>query len=164
MEGTVKAAMLKSSQTLTRAPSPTTPKSIRRVQSSGSLGSPSPSRTSKTAVADRDGSRQSFDLFAPDAQRPPMHSRGKSTTDVRAQSQVFASNGAKKAKDGKGSMRNFTPALMIELLAESSTTLDVEVVKKLRLLLRNESARSICLPLASFSELTSLQLDRGLPH
>jgi hypothetical protein len=70
-----------------------------------------------------------------------MQSRGKSTTDLHAQSHLFTNNGAKKAKDGKGSMKNFTPALMTELLAESSTTIDVEVIKKLRLLLRNESAR-----------------------
>jgi hypothetical protein len=139
MEGSVKAAMLKSSQvmgTVGRAADPTTPKSIRRTRSSGSLGSPSPSRAGREPMARAEHSRQSSDLFG-----PAMQSRGKSTTDLHAQSHLFTNNGAKKAKDGKGSMKNFTPALMTELLAESSTTIDVEVIKKLRLLLRNESAR-----------------------
>jgi hypothetical protein len=125
MEPTVKAAMLKSSQFMaalaqeSSAPS----KSLRRTRSIDSIPSSSPQKK-KDGVAGPEHARQSMELIAPVPQRPATHVRGKS-------------------RDAKGSMRNVTPSLMCELLAESSTTLDVEVVKKLRLCLRNEPAGSV---------------------
>lgn len=46
------------------------------------------------------------------------------------------------SKSGKGSVRDLSPVALCAMLSDtSSTQLEVEIVKKLRLLLRNESAR-----------------------
>jgi hypothetical protein len=70
------------------------------------------------------------------------HIRGIScdTATALARSQVAAGDLAKPSKD-KGSTKNLTPLRFFSILTgTSSTQLEVENVKKLRLLLRNESA------------------------
>ena len=142
MDPTVKAAFLKSSHVLAQmksAPAPLTPRTLRRVHSSESmLSSPRPQTPSL----------EEYDL----TETPiiPMalgtsHSRGKSL-DVRRQ--VFEPKTApvaplKVSKDKKKSS-TITPEKYVNmLLSHSSTNMDIEVVKKLRLLLRNESARYV---------------------
>ncbi|KAI0696293.1 armadillo-type protein [Cerioporus squamosus] len=140
MDPTVKAAFLKSSHVLAQmkpaptAVAPLTPRTLRRVHSSESmLSSPRPQKPSL----------QEYDLT--DIPRSPFgtgHSRGKSL-DVRRQ--ALEPNPAviaplKVAKDKKKSAA-ITPDRYVKiLLGQSSTAMDIEVVKKLRLLLRNESA------------------------
>ncbi len=140
MDPTVKAAFLKSSQALAQmkpasGSATLSPRTLRRVLSSDStLSSPRPQ---KLAL-------QEYDLA--DAPRSPFgtgHSRGMS---LDARRQTVESSGAavaplKVTKDKKKSAA-ITPEKYVRiLLGQSSTAMDIEVVKKLRLLLRNESAR-----------------------
>jgi hypothetical protein len=147
MESTVKAAMLKSSQTMAqmRPPSPpATPKTLRRTRSTDSV--PSPRAGADKPAPQPEAARTSLDAGA--SPRPPF-GRGKSSSDLNAAHAVAGTGAgaaaAKKGKDTfKGSMRHFTPTAMVAVLQEtSSTQLDVEMIKKLRLLLRNESARFV---------------------
>ncbi|RDX57101.1 hypothetical protein OH76DRAFT_1424700 [Lentinus brumalis] len=139
MDPTVKAAFLKSSQALAQmkpasGSATLSPRTLRRVLSSDStLSSPRPQ---KLAL-------QEYDLA--DAPRSPFgtgHSRGMS---LDARRQTVESSGAavaplKVTKDKKKSAA-ITPEKYVRiLLGQSSTAMDIEVVKKLRLLLRNESA------------------------
>jgi hypothetical protein len=153
----MKAAMLKSSQFIGQtqrdaSTSASTPKTLRRSQSSGSLGSTSPSKNTSSHV-----SRPSVDIVPLDR---PNRTRKKSIVDGKPPS----GKEDKKSKDTKGSMRNFTPAIMVELLAESSTTLDIEIVKKLRLLLRNETAKCVTSYIGSnVTDMIFFQLDPTIP-
>jgi hypothetical protein len=62
------------------------------------------------------------------------------TATAMARGQVTAGDLAKPSKD-KGPAKNLTPSRFFSILTgTSSTQLEVENVKKLRLLLRNESA------------------------
>lgn len=146
MDPTVKAAFLKSSHVLTQmkpatTTAPMTPRTLRRVQSSESmLSSPRPQKPLL----------EEYDLT--NAHNLPFgtgHSRGKSL-DVRRQvlepkaTQVAP---LKVAKDKKKTAA-MTPEKYVRiLLGQSSTAMDIEIVKKLRLLLRNESARYVVLTL-----------------
>ena len=141
METSVKAAMLKSSATLSKGSAgpmipPTTPRSLRKAHSSHSINSlNSPKHTPHASLDDTDV------MFSP--KRPGMHTRGKSLEKVKTASAV-PGEAAKAAKDKAGKMTALTPAKYCSLLTSiSSTQLDIEVVKKLRLLLRNESARYV---------------------
>lgn len=140
MDPTVKAAFLKSSHVLAQmkpAPAPLTPRTLRRAHSSESvLSSPRPQKPSL----------EEYDLT--DAPISPMalgtgHSRGKSL-DIRRQAldpKPAHVAPLKVSKDKKKSAATTPEKYVKILLAESSTSMDIEVVKKLRLLLRNESAR-----------------------
>ncbi|KAG5635721.1 hypothetical protein H0H81_010299 [Sphagnurus paluster] len=165
MDSTVKAAMLKSSQTMAlippRAPSPpTTPRSLalRRVHSTESLNSPRPlklymdyevpepprppfaggqvsaihgSPTPRKSSAHSRG--LSFDA-------PPMFSRSQVNLPMSTSTLDLASTG-KSGKDKLTSSKNLTPTKFFSILSgTSSTQLDIEDIKKLRLLLRNETA------------------------
>ncbi|RPD74973.1 hypothetical protein L226DRAFT_553062 [Lentinus tigrinus ALCF2SS1-7] len=139
MDPTVKAAFLKSSHVLAQmkpaptAAAPLTPRTLRRIHSSESmLSSPRPQKSTLQQYDLTDASRSQFGTG---------HSRGKSL-DVRRQ--AFEPKAApvaplKVAKDKKKSA-TITPEKFVKiLLGQSSTAMDIEVVKKLRLMLRNES-------------------------
>ncbi|KAI0322116.1 armadillo-type protein [Amylostereum chailletii] len=149
METTVKEAMLKSSHTLVMPTSaglerPQTPPQpqfshgLRRVQSGSSLSieSPRPQKvsdnfyqtSSRAAFGDLQHARgSSVDLFRP---------KSRSQTNAMLAEGVAAG----KAKD-KGVAKNLSPVQFVSTLTStSSTELAVEPVKKLRLMLRNESA------------------------
>ena len=141
MDHTVKAAFLKSSHVLTQmkpAPptAPLTPRTLRRVQSSESvLSSPRPQKQPLEQYDLPRGSQTPFGT---------AHTRGKSL-DLRRQ--VAEANTApvaplKVSKDKKkGASNSIAPEKYVSmLLGQSSTAMDIEVPKKLRLLLRNESA------------------------
>lgn len=143
MDPTVKAAFLKSSHVLAQmkpAPvaAPLTPRTLRRIHSSESvLSSPRPQKPTL----------EEYDLTG--TSRIPAfgtgHSRGKSL-DVRRQaldSQPVQVAPLKVSKDKK-KLAVFTPEKYVKiLLGQSSTAMDLETVKKLRLMLRNESARYV---------------------
>ncbi|KAG6856907.1 hypothetical protein H0H87_012489 [Tephrocybe sp. NHM501043] len=165
MDSTVKAAMIKSSQTMTvnplNAPAPPTPRSVglRRVYSIESLNSPRPPKP----YIDHDSFEPPRPPFAggqvsavhgsPAPRRPSTHSRGLSfdTQRMFSRSQVnLASSStldlAGSGKQGKekftaAAAKNLSPTKFFSILSgTSSTQLDVEDIKKLRLLLRNETA------------------------
>ncbi|PIL35423.1 hypothetical protein GSI_02150 [Ganoderma sinense ZZ0214-1] len=139
MDPTVKAAFLKSSHVLAQmkpAPAPLTPRTLRRVHSSESmLSSPRPQKPSL----------EEYDLT--ETPLIPMalgtsHSRGKSL-DVRRQAmepKPAPIAPLKVSKDKKKSSTTTPEKYVNILLSQSSTNMDIEVIKKLRLLLRNESA------------------------
>ncbi|KAF8589459.1 hypothetical protein K439DRAFT_1628687 [Ramaria rubella] len=158
LESPVKAAMLRSSHVLTSpdvAPSthPNKRPKLRKSLSGTNLGSPSQNSlefelpTFPQALDDcLDGA-----LAAPKApfmlegsRRSPntLGIRGSSLDLPRSTSHAFAT-GTKSStsKPGKGSVKDLSPTAFCTLLCEtSSTQLELEVMKKLRLLLRNETA------------------------
>lgn len=170
MDSTVKAAMLKSSQGMTLNIKSTIPEvplapqsmGLRRTRSTDTLESP---RQQKPALdyelrppmapfALSDQSRRPSSNSSIGSPRKSSHSRGISLgAGLMSRSQVnLLSNGstldltATSGKSGKekgpGTSKIISPTRSISILVgTSSTDLDVEQVKKLRLLLRNESAR-----------------------
>ncbi|KAI0076019.1 hypothetical protein K474DRAFT_1313687 [Panus rudis PR-1116 ss-1] len=159
MEPSVKAAMLKSSQVITlKGPSssspPRTPKGLRKARSSESLSSPrqqvSPAHDDSDLFRSPNATGNSFEAALVGFSNGQSfvsagHARGKSLDlrrDVLANqsmvSLVAPSGKPTKAKAGKDTT---SPARYCNiLLGSSSTQLDVEVVKKLRIMLRNEPA------------------------
>ena len=133
MESTVKAAMLKSSHVMVNqrpASPPTTPNTIRRTRSSDSLGSPSPSLHRRTESSQTAG-RAAGALFT------SGHARGESYNNLRSKTPTGPPSPTKRSFS-----KSFSPSAMVSaLLGTSSTQLEIETVKKLRLLLRNESAK-----------------------
>ena len=133
----MKAAMVRSSQTLSKGTSPPllpppTPHSLRKAQSAQSINAMTSPKSSQKQLLDE------YDLVrSPIAQG---HSRGKSLDAPRTSTLLAeSSKGGKEKKDKDVSL---SPQKYCNLLlATSSTQLDIEVVKKLRLMLRNESAR-----------------------
>lgn len=166
MEASVKAAMLKSSHVLTPAATPPAPaRGLRRVQSGSSLNlDSSPHHKGAGAVPDHHhhhtptkatssratppgahvGSRDATTTAAAAA---AQHSRGKSVDVVspqrpksRSGSGALPDLGANTALGTRGKV--FSPVQFVSLLTgKSSLELEVDVVKKLVLLLRNEAAR-----------------------
>ncbi|KAF8134963.1 armadillo-type protein [Boletus edulis] len=153
MDATVKVAMLKSSQVMTANPStaaPFTPRTMRKARSIESMTSPLSTMGSESQPR-RGGlwgsafaGKSTTDLRAMD-NSDPSHERGASfdaaQTLSRARAPVtpveLVSSKSKEKALGKG----MTPVKLCSILTStSSTILDVEVVKKLRLLLRNEAA------------------------
>lgn len=145
MDPSVKAAFLKSSHVLAemRPPAsanpPLTPRGLRKAHSSESLASMASPRPKKPSL-------EQYDLSpAPSRRLASGHSRGVSM-DVRRQAFDTAPLPVAPLKTNKDKKKAavITPEKYVGiLLGHSSTTLDIEVVKKLRLLLRNESARSV---------------------
>ncbi|KAJ7158488.1 armadillo-type protein [Mycena filopes] len=177
MESTVKAAMLKSSQTMTLAPlplplpttrgtPPLTPRStaLRRTRSTESLDSPRHSKASaefeyalpRAPALFGESVAQGSSSGSPSRKASGSHSRGTSfdATRLLSRSQVhlpvsasvvdLTSKGSKDrgAAAGKEKVaKDISPTRFFSILSgTSSTHLDIETVKKLRLLLRNESA------------------------
>ncbi|EIW57226.1 uncharacterized protein TRAVEDRAFT_168855 [Trametes versicolor FP-101664 SS1] len=142
MDPSVKAAFLKSSHVLAemRPPAsanpPLTPRGLRKAHSSESLASMASPRPKKPSL-------EQYDLSpAPSRRFVSGHSRGVSM-DVRRQAFDTAPIPVAPLKTNKDKKKAavITPEKYVGiLLGHSSTTLDIEVVKKLRLLLRNESA------------------------
>ncbi|KAG5339822.1 hypothetical protein C0989_003504 [Termitomyces sp. Mn162] len=164
MDASVKAAMLKSSQTMALNPpkevtSPIAPRSaaLRRVHSIESLDSP---RKPKPYIDDDAlepprppyaGGQVSALNGSQSPRKPSIHSRGLSfdTQRIFSRSQINLASSStldllssgKPTKEKPTSMKNLTPTKFFSILSgTSSTQLEVEDIKKLRLLLRNETA------------------------
>lgn len=157
LESPVKAAMLRSSHVLTSpdlaSPHPVKRPKLRKSLSSTNIDSP------RKNVLDYDFPTppQAVDapLAAPIAPfmlegpgRPPSaqgHARGTSLDNPRATSHSYTTSGNAKpgtSKPVKGLVRDLSPVALCTMLSETSSThLELEIVKKLRLLLRNETAR-----------------------
>ncbi|KAF7336852.1 Drf-GBD domain-containing protein [Mycena venus] len=175
MESTVKAAMLKSSQTMALAPlplplpatqntPPLTPRSValRRTRSTESLDSPRRSKASleyepprAPALFGESALASSVGPAASPSRKTSGHARGTSfdTSRLLSKSQVHLPVSASvvdltgKASKERGAAgkekvaKDISPTRFFSILSgTSSTQLDIENVKKLRLLLRNESA------------------------
>jgi hypothetical protein len=158
MESSVKAAMLKSSHVLTPAATPpASARGLRRVQSGSSLNLES-SPHHKSAGAAPDHHKATPSRATPSGARvgprdattvaAAQHSRGKSVDVVvspgrpksRSGSGAAPDLGASTALGSRGKV--FSPVQFVSLLTgKSSLELEVDVVKKLVLLLRNETAR-----------------------
>lgn len=169
----MKAAMLKSSQVMTLpkpAPSPSpplTPRSIslRKSRSTESLGSPVDSRISLSSDLrpPRPPFAASGSPSSSSSRKVSGHIRGlsfdgpawksRSQVYLPASSSVLDLTATKSGKEKGSAMTksgSISPAKIIGILSgTSSTQIDVENVKKLRLLLRNESARYAIFPLPS---------------
>ncbi|KAK0446253.1 armadillo-type protein [Armillaria borealis] len=144
---------------------PTTPHSttLRRTRSTESLGSP---RLSSACLDDdvlqppvlpfaspvRLSSHHASSVgVSPSPRKVSSHIRGLSYSGLASRSQINLpssgsvidlTTGGKTVKDKLSSIgKNMSPTKLISILTStSSTELDVELIKKLRLLLRNESA------------------------
>jgi hypothetical protein len=173
MDASVKAAMIKSSQTLVTTPvvglsEPITPranKSLRRAHSSESLSFRHPtlaslaaaeyseiSHTAGFSVAQVSAHHSPY-LASPQRKPSSGHPRGmsfdaprlfsKSQVNLtRSSSTLDLTGGGKQGKE-KGAVvtKNISPTKFCSILTSTSSThLDVEGLKKLRLLLRNEVA------------------------
>ena len=147
MESSVKAAMLKSSKVIGDTKPPTI-RGLRKARSIESIESPKPSKKSveydnlyhKTA-----GRASVNPVTDDDSERPETRSRGRSIDVPRSKSRARnkSSDEGGKGKDKKGG-NSWTPSSFCTILdATPSAALEVEIVKKLRLHLRNESARYV---------------------
>ena len=133
MESGVKAAMLKSSQTISKGsgceplqPPPTIP-SLRKAQSAQSMVSmSSPLLPEHDQPLSPKGTGRGKSVDVP---RTPKGEQPKSLRD--------------KTKKDKGKEAALPQRYTAVLQATSTLQLDVEVVKKLRLMLRNEPARCV---------------------
>lgn len=158
----MKAAMLKSSQVMTVNPctaaaAPSTPRTVRKARSIESIASPhaSLSAMGSDSQPGRGGlwgsafaGKSTTDLHALDSS-DKSHGRGTSLDATQSLSRAKApvvpfelvSSKSKEKATGKG----MSPVKFCSILtSSSSTTLDLEIVKKLRLMLRNEAARYPC--------------------
>jgi hypothetical protein len=173
MDAAVKGAMVKSSQTMALNPPPPhtntlkvtpsppiTPKSkvLRRTRSIDSISSPKALDSTQYELPRPPISALVFGTAFPNANvgassglsLPNGHARGVSfdaaNTSSRGQPRpapLIDVNLSKAGKD-KATAKHLSPANFYSILAsKSSTSLEVESVKKLRLLLRNESARFV---------------------
>lgn len=152
MDATVKAAMLKSSQVLTVNPS--TPRTVRKARSIESIASPHASFSNLESDSQpRQGGlwgsalagKSTTNLNASDSS-DRSHGRGASLDAVqtlsRAQAPVIPAELVSSKSKEKALGKGMTPVKFCSILtSSSSTTLDIEVVKKLKLMLRNEAAR-----------------------
>ena len=157
MEPAVKAAMLKSSHVLGPAATATAPASargLRRVQSGSSINIELPPLKGAAAALNPNYHHTAKGTTSPDAQGGPIgatasstsvggvhHSRGVSV-DVASPQRPKSRSGftTSAAADARGKV--LSPLQFVSLLTgKSSLELEVDVVKKLRLLLRNEAAR-----------------------
>lgn len=127
--------MLKSSQVIAPGSAPGTSRGLRRVQSGSSLNIESPR---KGAITDY-SSPNTPDRSAVQGAAALQHSRGVSVDVPRPKSRT----GFTDARDGKGgAQKTLSPMQFVSVLTgKSSLELEVDFVKKLRLLLRNEAAR-----------------------
>ncbi len=155
---------------LVRPATPQPKKGLRRAHSSDSLNTPRQPTLATLAVEESKKlayphslsvapvSAHNSPYLASPQRKASGHSRGfsfdiprissKSQVDLAASSSTFdPASGQKLNKDklkDKGPAKNLSPMRFCSLLLGASTLhLEVEDVKKLRLLLRNESARSV---------------------
>jgi hypothetical protein len=154
MDPIVKSAMLRSSHQISQAATirPTTPKSkntLRKTKSSEGLDSPRVIKqhaqpSSASPIEDPFASLFSrSETPAPGAAALTEHARGKSLSIPRSRSTAnLATADQPNVKWQDISSGGIAPQVVARtLLNTSSTRLDVELVKKLRLLLRNEATR-----------------------
>ena len=149
MESAVKAAMLKSSKTIAN-PQPQTTRGLRRAHSIESLESPKPAKKSvdNDNLYRKSAGRATVNpALSDDSARPESRSRGKSIDAPRSKSRARG----KSVDEGKGKDKkvgnSWTSSRFCTILDTTpSATLEVEIVKKLRLHLRNESARYAFFP------------------
>ncbi|KDQ57071.1 hypothetical protein JAAARDRAFT_157150 [Jaapia argillacea MUCL 33604] len=154
MESSVKAAMLKSSQTLAIKP-PGSPPTLRRTRSDESIESPRPPKfylgQEHPRAPTPSGRTRTPDIGLVHGTSPlsstsgssGAHTRGRSMDKPRGQAppQTSSDFGTTKSKKEKGTLKNLGPGVFCGMLqSTSSSELDVEFVKKLRLCLRNEPA------------------------
>jgi len=144
MESAVKAAMLKSSKTIAN-PQPQTTRGLRRAHSTESLDSPKPAKKSvdNDNLYHKSAGRATVNpALSDDSARPESRSRGKSIDAPRSKSRARG-----KSVDERKAGNSWTSSRFCTILDTTpSATLEVEIVKKLRLHLRNESARYGSLP------------------
>ncbi|KDR78820.1 hypothetical protein GALMADRAFT_137817 [Galerina marginata CBS 339.88] len=171
MDASVKAAMIKSSQTMSISPvlsdsPPSSPRSgnaIRKAHSTESMSSPRQPTLASLAAETSELPYPGLSMghvsahlspYLSTPPRRPSHSRGLSFEGTRlfSKSQVNLTAGSSstldlaaggKAGKEKGTLltKNISPTKFCSILTStSSTQLDVEDLKKLRLLLRNETA------------------------
>ncbi|GBE87862.1 hypothetical protein SCP_1200870 [Sparassis crispa] len=141
MDARVKAQMLKSSGIITAKSSiarPQTSRGVRRAYSTESLGSPRPQLKRALEECDVFSSRKEPPILS------PAHVRGISINVGRSAMHSFApaQNAATKTahKDKRARASSVSPGKYCNILrGNSSTSLEVDSVKKLRLLLRNEA-------------------------
>ena len=154
MEPSVKAAMLKSSHTLSRnaapqhIPLPSSPHSLRKSHSSQSitsLSSPSKHFLDDTAPRSAGADSRGRTFFI-----PAGHGRTSSLDTPRAppnvdssQSELLGHGQGKHATKEKEKNAASVAKYCGVLTGTSTLQLDLETVKKLRLMLRNESARLV---------------------
>lgn len=143
--------MLKSSKTITNTQQPQTARGLRKAHSIESLESPKPAKkpVDHNNLYHKAAGRSSVNLVPDhDSARPKSRSRGKSIDIPRPKSRGgnrSADEGV-KGKDKKAG-NSWTPSRFCTILDTTpSATLEVEIVKKLRLHLRNESARYMSFP------------------
>ncbi|KAL4066928.1 armadillo-type protein [Scleroderma yunnanense] len=160
MDATVKAAMLKSSRVLTTNPpvsattaaQPSTPRTVRKARSIESIISHTPISGLGQDGPPRRGlwgnplaGKSTADLHTPDFP-DKTHGRGMSFDTSRSLSRsqtpavIPGDLMTNKSKD-KAFGKTITPVKFCStLFSSSSMSLDIDVVKKLRLMLRNEAA------------------------
>jgi hypothetical protein len=143
VDETVKAAMLKSSQALTLKTISATlnpaPKVLRKSRSIDSISSPKQVPTPKQ-VTSRSEFSHPLDISSNGPRFPSFHARGASVDLLRHVDVAMIAKDIHHSKKGNKDKDNSPLKLFGLLSSTSSTVLDVEAVKKLRLLLRNESA------------------------
>ncbi|KAI0303580.1 armadillo-type protein [Multifurca ochricompacta] len=160
MEPSVKAAMLKSSQVLSPTATATTTttqsalgsRGLRRVQSGSSLNiESSPHKNTATDYYHHHNDNNTPGI-KPDAiaqigqSAHQHHSRGVSVdVPTRPKSRTGFAADLGRGKDGKnyahGQQKTLSPVQFVSVLTgKSSLELEVDILKKLRLLLRNEAA------------------------
>lgn len=99
----------------------------------------------KRGMSSQTAGRAGGQIFAPKPRQASTHARGGSYSLSRSQTPSAGMepppSPTKSARD-KSTLKKVTPAAMAALLeGSSSTQLEIESAKKLRLLLRNEPAR-----------------------
>ncbi|THH13141.1 hypothetical protein EW146_g7046 [Bondarzewia mesenterica] len=150
MESSVKAAMLKSSQALAVGVAPTSPPtshSMRRVHSGSSISVDS-LRSQRPSLDRYQTAGYAYGAALVDVVDSPTHpSRGLSLDLPRPKSRaqgamvMMDTAAASKSLKDKGMMKTLSPVQFVSVLTgTSSLQLDVDIIKKLRLFLRNESA------------------------
>lgn len=159
--------MLKSSKTITNTQQPQTIRGLRKARSSESLESPKPSKKSieYDNLYHKTAGRATVDPVTDDGSaRPETRSRGKSIDVPRPKSRT----GNKSLDEGgkwkdKKVGNSWTSSTFCTILDTTpSATLEVEIVKKLRLHLRNESARYTCFPSMRHRPVINLFITAGL--
>jgi len=145
MESAVKAAMLKSSKTIANTQQPQTTRGLRKAHSIESLESPKPAKKSidNDNLYHKSAGRSSVNpTLGHDSARPESRSRGKSIDAPRSKSRARG-----KSVDERKVAISWTASSFCTILDTTpSAILEVEIVKKLRLHLRNESARYATFP------------------
>lgn len=166
MESSVKAAMLKSSKTIATTQPPQSTRGLRKARSIESLESPKPSKKSVEYdnLYHKTAGRATADPVSDDSSaRPETRSRGRSIDVARPKSRARnkSTDEGFKGKDKKTG-NSWTPSRLCAILDTTpSATLEVETVKKLKLHLRNESARYTQFPLMCHRPTTDLSVTVG---